>query len=42
MPYGFLRELRAFQAEEPALRRWSVSIENDNGIIEQVWASPGE
>lgn len=40
MPYGFYEDYAAFAAESPALGRWQLFVEKDNGIVEAIAATP--
>jgi hypothetical protein len=46
MHQGFFREYLAFAQSRPALSRWTVRAEDDNGIVESIhavrsaWAAP--
>ena len=40
MPYDFFRDFEAFAAREPAMSRWTVRVQDDNGVIESVAARP--
>lgn len=40
MPHGFFRDFEAFAARQPAMRAWTIEVEDDNGIIRSVAARP--
>lgn len=39
MPVGFLREFQAFAAGRPQLARWTLTAEDDNGVVESIAAA---
>jgi hypothetical protein len=42
LPYGFFREFVAFSESQPNLRGWTLSAEEDNGIVTAISARRAE